>query len=284
MLCWMNGEFIRAEDLKISPFDHGFLYGAGFFETFRTYEGHVFLFKEHMTRLKEALTEFKIKMPYSDKEILNVIEVLNADANEADGYFRVNVSAGVHDIGLAPNAYETPNVIVFRKELPIVVRGTEKIGVWLETTRNQPESTVRQKSHNYLNNVRGRLELPSLKDYEGLFITTDGFVAEGVTSNVFWMKNDELFTPSIETGILPGTTRAIVMELAMKLGIVVNEGFYTKDHVEVADELFVTNAVQELVPIKQLFEKRYPGAHGEIYNELHELYTESVRKMKEGVK
>lgn len=278
----MNGEFIRAEDLKVSPFDHGFLYGAGFFETFRTYEGHVFLFEEHLTRLKEALDEYRITMPYGENEILDVVRMLNEDAGGLDGYFRLNVSAGMHDIGLAPSIYETPNVILFRKELPPVVQGTEKVGVWLETTRNRPESLIRHKSHNYLNNVRGRLELPSLKDQEGLFVTTEGYVAEGITSNVFWVKDDELYTPAIETGILPGTTRAIVMKLAQEAGIPVNEGLFFKESVETADELFVTNAVQELVPIKQLAEKKYPGARGKIYRKMHDLYDEAIVEMKEG--
>ena len=77
---------------------------------------------------------------------------------------------------------------------------------------------MRHKSHNFLNNVRGRLELPSLKELEGLFLTEEGYVAEGVTSNVFWMKDGTLFTPSIETGILPGTTRAFMIELARSVG------------------------------------------------------------------
>ena len=143
---------------------------------------------------------------------------LNDSAGGEDGYFRLNVSAGVHDIGLAPSSYQSPNVILFRKDLPAIRSGTEKSGVWLETPRNRPESAVRHKSHNFLNNVRGRLELPSLRDHEGLFVTEEGFVAEGVTSNVFWMKGGELFTPAIETGIFPGTTRAFVMELAELAG------------------------------------------------------------------
>ena len=77
-----------------------------------------------------------------------------------------------------------------------------------------------------LNNVRGRLELPSLKEMEGLFVTEEGFVAEGVTSNIFWVKDGVLFTPAIETGILPGTTRAFIIECAKFAGITVNEGFY----------------------------------------------------------
>ncbi|WP_318617517.1 aminodeoxychorismate lyase [Sporosarcina sp. YIM B06819] len=282
MWCWMNGEFMRAEDLKISPFDHGFLYGAGFFETFRTYGGNVLLFEEHMERLHTALEEYRIAMPYTNDEIQAVVRALDEKSGNADGYFRLNVSAGIHDIGLAPSLYATPNVILFRKELPPVVRGAEKKAIWLETPRNRPESAVRHKSHNFLNNVRGRLELPSLKDMEGLFLTNEGFVAEGVTSNIFWVKDGELFTPAIEMGILPGTTRAFIMELARSAGIVVNEGCYGKEQVEFADEVFVTNAVQELVPLSAIRDILLPGASGVYYQQLHELYRQAIEDMKEG--
>lgn len=282
MLCWMNGEYMQAADLKVSPFDHGFLYGAGFFETFRTYEGRVFLFDMHMERLMAALAEYRIAWPYEEAEILTVIEHLNEAAGGSDGYFRLNVSAGVHDIGLAPTSYATPNVILFRKELPAVVPGIEKSGVWLDTVRNDPESTVRHKSHNFLNNVRGRLELPSLKESEGIFVTKEGFVAEGVTSNVFWMKDGVLFTPAIETGILPGTTRAFVMEVARLAKFEVHEGYYAREDVENADELFVTNAVQELVPLTSIGKVRFPGASGIYYKKLHDFYKRAIEEMKEG--
>ncbi len=282
MWCWMNGEFMQAEELKISPFDHGFLYGAGFFETFRTYDGNVLLFDEHMERLHAAITEYRIAMPYTKAEILAVVQALDEKSGNADGYFRLNVSAGVHDVGLAPSLYATPNVILFRKELAPIVSGVGKRAVWLDTPRNLPESAVRHKSHNFLNNVRGRLELPSLKDMEGLFVTNEGFVAEGVTSNVFWVKDGELFTPAIETGILPGTTRAFVMELARSAGINVHEGCYGKEHVAFADEVFVTNAVQELVPLAAIEDSLIPGALGVYYQRLHELYRRAIEDMKEG--
>lgn len=282
MWCWMNGEFMRAEDLKISPFDHGFLYGAGFFETFRTYNGNVLLFDKHMDRLHTALAEYQIAMPYDEMQILAAVRELDGLNDGQDGYFRLNVSAGVHDIGLAPSSYPTPNVIIFRKELVPTVSGTEKKAVWLDTPRNLPESTMRHKSHNFLNNVRGRLELPSLKELEGLFVTEEGFVAEGITSNVFWMKGGVLFTPAIETGILPGTTRAYIIEVAKSIGIPVNEGFYDKKDVETADELFVTNAVQELVPLSVIGEIPLPGASGVYYKKLHELYRRAIEEMKDG--
>ncbi|MGN7388872.1 aminodeoxychorismate lyase [Sporosarcina sp. SAFN-015] len=282
MLCWMNGEFDQAEQLRISPFDHGFLYGAGFFETFRTYEGHVFLFKEHMERLRAALFEYRIDMPYSDEEILDAVHGLYVRSGGQDGYFRLNVSAGVHDIGLAPSEYRSPNVILFRKELAATPRGTEKKAVWLETERNIPESRIRHKSHNFLNNVRGRLELTSLKELEGIFLTPHGHVAEGVTSNVFWVKDGELYTPSVETGILPGLTRAFILELGTQAGMDVHIGLFRKSEVERADEVFVSNSIQELVPLSAVGEHTMPGASGVYYQKLHRLYERAIDEMKEG--
>ena len=282
MLCWMNGEFELADELRISPFDHGFLYGAGFFETFRTYEGRVFLFKEHMERLRGALQEYRIAMPYSDEDILQAIQGLHERSDGRDGYFRLNVSAGVHDIGLAPSEYRSPNVILFRKELAIAPRGTEKKAVWLETERNLPESKVRHKSHNFLNNVRGRLELASLKEQEGIFLTSLGHVAEGVTSNVFWVKDGALYTPSVETGILPGLTRSFILESGEKAGMAIHVGLFLKSEAEQADEMFVSNAIQELVPLSAVGDRSLPGASGVYYQKLHQLYVQAIDGMKEG--
>ena len=89
MWCWMNGEFMRAEELKISPFDHGFLYGAGFFETFRTYGGNVLLFDEHMDRLHTALAEYRIAMPYDGAEILAAVQRLDELNRRAGWLFPV---------------------------------------------------------------------------------------------------------------------------------------------------------------------------------------------------
>lgn len=278
MLCWMNGEYIQAEELRISPYDHGFLYGIGFFETFRTYNGYVFLYDEHLARLKQALREYNISFPYKAEELKYVIKKLDEAAGGTDGYFRLNVSAGVHDIGLAPDRYEDPTVIVFRKELPARTKEPSKKGVWLETPRNEPESSIRHKSHHFLNNVGGRLELPSLKTNEGLFLTNDGYVAEGITSNVFWVKEGNLYTPSIDTGILPGTTRAFIITLARQLGLKVEEGFYSREDVASADEVFVTNAIQELVPLREIGEHTLLGLEGPIYQKLHAAYLREIKE------
>ncbi|MFC6039610.1 aminodeoxychorismate lyase [Paenisporosarcina macmurdoensis] len=278
MWAWMNGEFVKADELRISPFDHGFLYGLGFFETFRTYEGQPFLLEEHIERLRKALDEFRIDVELDVDKLTAIICELNARSGGEDGYFRLNVSAGVHDIGLAPSVYEKPTVILFRKNLPPLTRGKEKSAVWLKTRRNTPESEQRYKSHHYANNVLARLELPSLAEQEGFFLTGEGHVAEGITSNIFWVKDGGLYTPALETGILAGITRDWVIWEAHSLGINVVEGLFTPDKLEAAEEVFVTNAVQELVPILQLGSSRFAGRNGMLYTKLHELYVKQVEQ------
>lgn len=278
MQCWMNGNYMAAQDLRISPFDHGFLYGLGFFETFRTYRGQVFRWEEHMDRLQLALSQYHIHLTYPEKFLLEVVQQLNKLAGGQDGYFRLNVSAGEHHIGLQPTEYKQPNVIIFRKELQNTKRGTEKIAQWLSTPRNTPEQGLRVKSHHYGNNVLGRFEMLSLAQQEGFFLTEQGYVAEGVTSNVFWVKNDILYTPSLETGILPGIIRAWVIEKASELDLEVKEGFYTKEDLLQSTECFITNSVQELVPISSLENVRFLGNNGPIYSCLHEAFVQEVEQ------
>ena len=274
----MNGVYMEASELRISPFDHGFLYGLGFFETFRTYGGKVLFFEAHMERLLVALKQYRIHMPYTHEEIFEVVKRLNEQSGNTDGYFRVNVSAGEHGIGLQPTVYSNPTVIVFRKELHVAPSGQEKTAHWLKTPRNSPEQNMRVKSHHYGNNVLGRFELPSLATQEGFFLTKEGYVAEGITSNIFWIKNDILYTPSLETGILPGITREWVIQKARQLGIRVEVGLYTQKDIESASECFVTNSVQELVPISQLEHKKLLGNKGPLYVRLAKAYAEEINQ------
>ena len=279
MLCWMNGEYVEHDALKISPFDHGFLYGLGFFETFRTYKGQPIFLKEHLTRLQEALSAFRISFPYTAEQLVDVIARLNEADDFQDGYFRLNVSAGEHEIGLAPTRYEHPNVILFRKSLPQVVKAVEKTATILATRRNVPENgEIRFKGHHYGNNVFARFELPSLATQEGIFLTTEDFVAEGITSNVFWVKGGTVYTPSLNTGILAGVTRSFVLRFVQPLGYSVQEGQYDVKELLDAEECFITNAVQQIVPIRSLGDATFLGNEGPITKEIQRAYEQLIQQ------
>lgn len=273
MWCFHNGDYVKAADLRISPFDHGYLYGLGVFETLRTYDGVPFLWHDHFMRMEQALAAYHIALPYTEEQLRDVIMELNVRSGGDDGYFRINVSAGEAGIGLAKTSYDEPTVIVFRKPLELPPRGTEKNAVWLETVRNSPEQATRFKSHHYANNIVARFEVPSLATVEGFFVNEAGFVAEGITSNIFWVTDGVMYTPALSTGVLPGITRAQVMKLAD-----VVEGEFTKEALLAADECFITTSIQELIPIRTLGDKTFAGNDGAVYQALHARYIDTIKE------
>ncbi|ADH97622.1 aminodeoxychorismate lyase [Salisediminibacterium selenitireducens] len=244
----VNGTIIPEEEARISPLDHGFLYGMGLFETFRTYDGHPFLLDEHMKRLREGADEMNIQLPaYDRQDVVETIRALLAANKNRDLYFRWNVTAGHGGVGLTAEPYEEPGELVFVKDAP-TPPATKQARV-LTQTRNTPEGAVRRKSHHYMNSMLAKQELGQDPGTEGMMLTSDGHVSEGIVSNVFWVKKDTLYTPSLETGCLPGVTRAWVADYADKQRLPFQEGFFTAADMMQAEAVFVTNAIQEIVPV-----------------------------------
>lgn len=163
-------------------------------------------------------------------------------------------------LGLPAGDYTKPSEILFAKELPAASPALYENGRALRrlaTPRNTPESPVRMKSLHYMNNILAKRELSgyasrSGEPEEGLMLTAAGEVAEGIVSNVFFVKAGRLFTPEVGIGILPGITRSVVLELAVELGIEAEEGRYGWDVLTEADEIFTTGSVQEIVPVTSL--------------------------------
>lgn len=273
MFIYLNGEIIPKEQAQISPFDHGFLYGLGVFETFRIYNGHPFLLDDHLERLNNSLRTLLIKKEFNRSETVELLQSLSKANGWEHSYIRFNVSAGNGEIGLQTAAYEKPNVIVFQKPLPPPDGLAEKQGKWLTTRRNSPELNERLKSHHYLNNIAGKREAGNDGSIEGIFLNEAGKVAEGVVSNIFWIKENTLYTPAVETGILNGVTRRYVMHIAEKAGMTVNEGFFHPEEVEAADEAFFTNSIQEVTAVSQIGNQAFPGKHGAWTNKLFSCYA-----------
>ena len=274
MYIYLNGQVVHQEEAKISPYDHGYIYGLGLFETFRIYDGHPFLLDDHLARLREGLSALSINFKPVRKDVVEIITKLLHVNDIKNAYIRFNVSAGVGDIGLQTGLYVKPTVIVFIKPLPSAVEADyEKKGVILKQVRNTPEGNFRLKSHHFLNNILGKREIGSDPTTEGIFLTKEGYVAEGVTSNLFWIKGNELFTPALETGILNGITRQFVIKIARSLGIEVHIGCYKVEELLSCDEAFVTNSIQEIVPLREINNVLLHGKNGVIIRKLQEIYA-----------
>ncbi|WP_421382589.1 aminodeoxychorismate lyase [Bacillus salacetis] len=272
MYLFFNGEILPKEEAKISPFDHGFLYGMGLFETMRTYNGHPFLLDDHLVRLQSGLNMLNIKLDLKALDIPDVIASLSEKNGLPDSYLRLNISAGDGEIGLRTAPYEKPNILLFQKELPPLMPLREKEAVLLNLKRNTPETSLRLKSHHYFNNIAAKREIGDDPGKEGLFLTENGYLAEGVTSNIFWVKEGTLYTPSLETGILNGITREYIIEVAQKIGITWEAGLYRTEDLLHSSEAFFTNSVQEIIPIHSFAGQAFPGKEGEITKALYTHY------------
>lgn len=282
----VNNKAVAAKDAVVSALDHGFLYGMGLFETFRTYGGRPFLLERHLQRLADGCRTLGI--PYEpDEQGLREWIALLMDKNELDeAYIRYTVTAGEDILGLPSASYKQPNHLLYVKALPAIPPGLYTEGKELQLLnhrRNTPEGPVRLKSLHYMNNILAKRELsgyPSAsRGAEGLMLTAQGELAEGIVSNIFYITGNGLYTPAIATGILPGITREMVLELAAAAGLKTEQGLYTIEQLEQADEIFLTNSIQELVPVTILWngERRITigsGRCGEQTDVLLKLYRE----------
>ncbi|CAH1229171.1 Branched-chain-amino-acid aminotransferase [Paenibacillus allorhizoplanae] len=259
MIISINGILTEETQAVVSVYDHGFLYGIGLFETFRTYNRKPFLLAEHLRRLTDGCHELGIAFEPNLQKLTHLIEELLHANHLEEAYIRYTVSAGVEALGLPSGDYTKPSEIIYIKPLPprdetIYLHG--KALQLLKLPRNTPEGMYRFKSFHYMNNILARRELGKYAwatGAEGLMLSEDGYVAEGIISNLFFAKNNSLYTPSLDTGILPGITRAHVIDLAQQLQLPTQDGLYRWEDLVDAEEVFLVNSIQEIVPVTTLY-------------------------------
>ena len=256
----VDGEIVPAENATVGVRDRGFMYGDAAFETLRAYGGAVFAWDAHEARLRNTcdLLGFAEAVPDDLRERVRA----TLDTNDLDdAYVRLSVTRGVQPGKLTPDPDVDPTVVVMVKDLPRGgVEGTtpwdDPAVVQTVKTRRTPDaaSPAAAKTHNYLNGIRARLELrraetDAFRADEALLRTFDDAVAEGATSNVFFVDSGVLKTPSEDCDILPGVTRDVVMDLAREEEFPVEPGRYEVADLRDADEAFLTNTTWEIRPI-----------------------------------
>lgn len=252
----VDGELVPAEEASVNVRDRGFLYGDAAFETMRAYGGEIFEWAAHADRLQQTCSVLQLDHGISDDELRARIDETLAANDLADAYVRLSITRGVQPGKLTPAEAVDPTVVVIVKPLPR--GGSDGQPVWdepatLQTvkTKRVPDSAIppRAKTHNYLNGILARLELRVSDADEAIMVDTDGHVAEGATSNLFFVRDNALRTPSLDGPVLPGITRRVVLDIAEEERIPVEEGQYTPDEIRNADEVFLTNSTWEIRPV-----------------------------------
>ena len=277
MYIFLNKKLVKEEDAVVSVFDHGFLYGDGIYETMRAYNGVVFMIEKHFERLRRSASLTKLDIPEAGFITDAVFRTIEAN-KLSDAYIRVTVSRGKGPIGLDPALCNEPTFVViaehFREYPEQLYRNGVKL-VIAKTRRNLVEAIdPKIKSLNFLNNIFAKMEAKERGAYEAIMLNAEGAIAEGTVCNVFFVKGNVLCTPAPSVGVLDGITRELVISLAKKCGVSVNEGrFYPTDLFH-ADEVFFTNTTSEIMPVSQVELIAYRV--GEVTKSLHARYKREV--------
>jgi len=233
-----NGALMAASEAMVSPLAAGFSHGFGVFETLRAQGGCVLFRDDHLDRLRASCEALDLG-PLAGREALadQLAEVLAANGL-MDCVLKVHVArAGV---GV--------DTVVFVRD-PVAPARHPQNGVRVLLDRDVAPSkwVAGHKCANYLRNLLARAHAQSEGCEEALFVDPTGRVCEGAGTNVFWVRDGVVFTPSLDCAILPGVMRKQVV--ARQSVAPVREGVFSLADLEAAQEVFLTNAVRGVVPV-----------------------------------
>ncbi len=263
---WINGEIFSEANAKISVFDRGFLYGDSVFETIRTYQKRGFALDEHLRRLYESAARVWIEPKVEISALKSEVEQALALFPLPEAYLRLMFTRGSAGLGLAPNEAMSCQVVMILAPLNLPPSTDYERGIRAISLKQQrPQdgtSAAGAKIGNYLPAVLAYRETQKQNAKEALFVDAQGEVAEGATSNLFWVKDGRLFTPPLAAGILDGITRRYVLKSAQKLQLRVVEKRAPLSELIAADELFISSSIREVMPVTTLDEQ--PIASGTV--------------------
>jgi branched-chain amino acid aminotransferase len=280
-----GGEIGPIGQAKVSPLDHGFLYGDSVYETVRTYQGVPFLLERHLERLQRSLDRVFISLPISRKELREEIEkTINAYwstyRTDEDVAVRAVISRGEGPIGLDFALCERSSFLIYVFQLPKLDAALYETGIRVvlsKVRRNHPRALDPGiKSGNFLNNILAYKDARDAGAQEAIISGAEGYLAEGTTSNVFVVQEGLVWTPH-PFGILDGITRAVVFEEARVAGIPVGETNIPPEALFSADEAFITSSLKAVLAVTRVNGQAVgDGKPGPITRRLHALYQARV--------
>ena len=281
---WKNGEFENWDDSNVHILSHTLHYGTGVFEGVRAYKTEngpaIFRLSEHTSRLFDAASKINIKIPFS-KDELNIIQcnILNQN-NLNEGYIRPIVYLGNEGLGLRAKDLSV-NVAVAAWEWPSYmdpIAKEEGISV-IKSSHKQYENPLHSGNKiigTYFSNTMALHEALDKGADEAIMMDMNGFISEGSGENIFIVKDEVVFTPTIDH-CLNGITRQSVIQMAKDLSIEVHEKDLRYEDLKNADEAFFTGTAVEITPITKLDQSRInDGKRGPITKILQDSFMNIV--------
>ena len=245
MILWLNGAMVSENEARIAPSDHGFLVGDGVFETLRIYSGVPFAWDRHRLRLEHSAAALDLTLP-SDEALRSAAHDVIAMNALPDCRLRVTITGGESALGSDQSASAPTAVIAVGHLTEWPVTASVLTVQW---TRNERGATAGLKTTSYAENVRALAFAKQHGASEAIFANTMDQLCEGTGSNVFLLQDGVLVTPPLSSGCLAGVTRALVIELAVSLGITCEERDVPLAALAGASEAFLTSSTREIQAI-----------------------------------
>lgn len=278
---YLNGDYLPADEAKISVLDRGFIFGDGVYEVIPVYGGRLFRGPHHLQRLDNGLKAIRIDNPLSTEGWIEILEELIRQNGGGDQSLYLQVTRGI-----APRDHRfpdpsTPTIFAMSNPLTEVDLTTQK-GITAVTLEDNRWLRCNIKSISLLPNVLLKQQAYDAEGGEALLVR-DGFVTEGAASNVFIIKGDTLITPPQSHHLLPGITRDLVIEICKREHISYELRPILKEELAEADEVWVTSSTKEIIPVISVDDQ--PVADGRIgsnWHKLTKLYREYKQAFREG--
>jgi D-alanine transaminase len=252
MVVFLNNRLIGVEDAHISPFDRGFLFADGVYESIRTYNKKLFRYEDHLKRLKRSLKETRIDFTDLDslENIIYELMIKNEIDDEALVYIQITRGTAIPRTHSFPKEKISPTIFISVQELK---ESTEEQTKGVKIIFQEDVRWVRCdiKSTSLLPVVLASQKATEEKAAEAILVR-DGMITEGTHTNFFAVKDETLYTAPKSKLILEGITRKVVLELCDKFKIDYREEFIEKDELKSFDEFFITSTTKEITPVVKI--------------------------------
>lgn len=276
---WINGVLHSTSGPHVSAADRGLTLADGLFETMRMQRGRIFRLDAHLARLSAGLATLRIVVP-------GALEAWVRQAVQASGRdtasVRLTVTRGPSAGGLLPPALVVPTAIVAVSSMPAFAPSIYEAGLHAQVAsgrRNERAMTSGLKTLAYADAVMALLDARAAGKDEALFLDTGGHWSEATASNLFVRIGDNLLTPPVACGALPGITRSSVMALAGDLGLRAVEQVLAGDDLMAAGEAFLTSSLRGVAPLVRVDDRAIgTGTPGEATRRMAGAYARLVER------
>ena len=281
-LCYLNGEYGPLRDAKVSVLDRGFVFGDGIYEVVPAYEGKLFRFEEHLARLDRNLTKLRIANPHSREEWLErcrtLLAALAAKNGDGDGdqliYIQITRGVALRDHVMPVDV--APTVFMMCSTMKPATPEQRHAGVACVTARDFRWERGDIKSISLLGNVLAR-QISADKGATETIMFRNGYLTEAAASNVWVVHEGALLGVPKSEHVLEGIRYELIKELCEEVGIAHNLRPIAEADVLSADELLLSSATKEVLPVTSLDGEAVGhgalrGKPGPVYARLFEAY------------